>query len=84
VHSRDRDIGSWDDAIDDDVMRAPPAYHPLDDPTAHTEGGAAHFFELFLNGEDPASQESHLHEVVQRAGTLPAVNVRDESRVNAV
>ncbi|CAN7775112.1 hypothetical protein [Caballeronia sp. LjRoot31] len=79
VHSRDRDIGSWDDA-----MRAPPAYHPLDDPRVHSEGGAAQFFELFLGGEGQASQESQLYKVVQRGGTLLAVAVRDESRVNSV
>jgi hypothetical protein len=84
VHSRDRDIGSWDDAIEDDAMRAPPAYHPLDDPRVHSEGGAAQFFELFLGGEGQASQESHLYKVVQRGGTLLAVAVRDESRVNSV
>ncbi len=84
VHSRDRDIGTWDDAIEDEVMRTPPVYHPRDDPIMHTEGGAAQFFELFLGGEDQASQERHLHEVVQRGGTVLAVYVRDQSRVNAV
>ena len=84
VHSRNRDIGFWDDAIEDEVTRTPPAYHSLVDLRACTECGVAQFFEFFLGGDDQVSQESHLHETLQRGGALLAVDVRDESRVNAV
>ena len=46
--------------------------------------GAAYFFELFFCGEDPASLESHLHEADQRGSALLAVEVHDESQLNAV
>jgi len=84
VHSRDRDIGSWDDAIEDEVRRAPLADHPLIEPKAHTAGGVAQFFELFFGAEEQTSQKNHLREAVRRGGALLTVNVSDESRLNAV
>lgn len=83
VHSLDVDIGSWDGAIEGDAARIP-AYHPLDEPKIQPEGGAAQFLELFLGGEDPAPRESHLREAVQRGNALLAVDIRDESRLNAI
>jgi len=83
VHSRDGDIGSWDGAIEDEATRIP-ADDTLDDPKIHPEDGAAQFLELFLGGEDRASRKNHLHEAVQRGNALLAVDVRDESRLNAI
>jgi len=66
------------------VTRAPPAAHPVIEPNVvHTEGGAVGSSNFFWCAEQ-TPQKRHLHEAARHGGALLAVDVSEESRLNAV